>query len=79
MSRVWPRLNRDQRILFEIIEKSRTIDAAKLYVEYRNLVGERGLRPAEQVTCRKYLQEMTRAGIITALGKGRWRRYQVDE
>ena len=76
LSRIWPRLGHDERVLFEIIERSGEIEAGEICHEYMEAMSVRGKKPAEQVTCRKYLQGMVRMGVITAMGMGRWRRYR---
>jgi cell division control protein 6 len=77
MSRIWPKLSPDKRVLFGIVEEHGEIGTGELYETYRARIERQGRKPVEQVTCRKYMQEMARSGIVKAVGKGRWRRYRI--
>ncbi len=71
--RVLPKLNNDQRILFDIVENSGGISTSSLYEKYSSVASE----PIKERTYRKYMESLVKQKILSAEGEGRWRKYRV--
>lgn len=71
--RVLPKLNGDQRILFDIVENSGGISTSSLYEKYCAVASE----PVKERTYRKYMESLVKQKILSAEGDGRWRKYRV--
>lgn len=64
-------LNKDQKVLLDIVEEEDTIKPGPLYREYRQKVED----PKVERTLRKYLKELAEANKLDLKGQGRWRSY----
>ena len=71
--RILPKLNGDQRILFDIVENSEGISTSSRYEKYCAVAAT----PIKERTYRKYMESLVKQKIIVAEGEGRWRKYVV--
>ena len=69
------KLNRHQRILYDIISRERSVRAEELYREYRSEVDD----PRVDRTLRDYLNKMCQYNLIRKDGSNRGRTYEVVE
>ncbi|MFB6190053.1 MAG: Cdc6/Cdc18 family protein [Candidatus Nanohaloarchaea archaeon] len=69
------KLNRHQKVLYDIIKDAGRIEPGELYELYREKVEE----PKVERTLRKYLNKMDHYRLIETEGEGRWRKYTVQE
>ncbi len=69
------KLNPHQKALYDIIREEEKVKPGELYEKYRERVDE----PKVERTLRKYLQKMDHYRLIEAEGKGRWRKYSLQD
>ena len=72
-SKVLPRLNPHQKLLYEIIEQEKQIESGKLYELYSN----RSDSPVIDRTYRKFMTFLVNQKIIESISDGRWRKYRI--
>jgi len=72
-SPILSRLNVDERIIYELLEKKRKLPSGQLYLEYRKLVS----KPVVDRAYRNYMTRMVKLGLIKSTGSGRWRDYEI--
>lgn len=65
--------NEHQRIIYEILEKERSILSGQLYRLYCNRIKE----PVCSRAYRNMMRKMVRLGIVSGEMYGTWRKYQV--
>jgi len=71
------KLNRDQNILYEIIEQNPGIESSEIYRQYERRAKRSGLKPLAPRTVRKYLRKFIELGLVRVeSGKGRRRRFE---
>ncbi|MFQ3275500.1 MAG: orc1/cdc6 family replication initiation protein [Candidatus Nanohaloarchaea archaeon] len=68
------KLNKHQRVLYDIIEEEGEIKPGELYEQYEEEVEE----PKVKRTLRKYLSKMDHYRLIDSEGEGRWRKYMIQ-
>ncbi len=73
--RIIPKLNNDQRILYDIVENSGEISSSELYKKYSGIATD----PIKERTYRKYMESLAKQKIITSSGDGRWRKYSIEK
>ncbi len=67
------KLNEDQRIIYEILKRSKTMESGELFNEYRKSVKE----TIVDRSYRNYMQKMEELGLVKESGSGRWKRYEI--
>jgi len=67
------KLNDDQRVIYEILEKKTELASGELYREYCNLV----TNPVVDRAYRNYMKRMIELGLVRVNGKGRWKNYEL--
>jgi len=73
------KLNRDQNILYKIIEENPGIENSELYRKYEEKASKLGIKPIAPRTIRKYLKKLLESGLIHVVEqKGRERKIQVS-
>ncbi len=70
---VTSRLNKNQRIIFEILQVAKEMDSGELYREYCHRVEN----PLGRRAYRKNMEKLVKLGLVEASGFGRWRRYKI--
>ncbi|MEM2191694.1 MAG: AAA family ATPase [Archaeoglobaceae archaeon] len=60
------KLNRDQHMLYEIIERSGGIESGEIYRKYAEKAAEMGIKPIAPRTIRKYLAKLIELGLVSA-------------
>jgi len=71
------KLNRDQNILYQIIEENPGIESSEIYRKYEEKAGKLGIKPIASRTLRKYLKKLIELGLIEVTRqKGRKRRFR---
>ena len=71
------KLNRDQNILYEIIEQNPGIESSEIYREYERRAKRSGLKAIAPRTVRKYLRKFIELGLVRVENsKGRRRRFE---
>ena len=71
--RILPKLNNDQRILFDVVESAGDISSSELYDKYCAVATD----PIKERTYRKYMESLVKQKVIDAEGEGRWRKYKI--
>ncbi len=66
------KLNKHQRILYQIIEQNKKISSKELYEKYYSKMTE---EKVVDRTIRKYLAKLEHYNLISSEGNGRWRKY----
>lgn len=69
------KLNRHQKVLYDIIKEEVEIKPGELYEKYEEDIDE----PKVERTLRKYLNKMDHYRLIDTEGEGRWRKYSPAE
>jgi orc1/cdc6 family replication initiation protein len=69
------KLNRHQKVLYDIIEEEGEVKPGELYDTYEEEVDD----PKVKRTLRKYLSKMDHYRLIKSEGEGRWRTYTIQE
>jgi len=67
------KLNRHQKIIFEILQAGKEMDSGKLYLAYSHKVEN----PLGKRAYRKNMEKLVKLGLVEAKGFGRWRRYKI--
>jgi len=68
-------LNKHQKVLYKIIKQEKEIKPGELYKKYRENIED----PKVDRTVRKYLSKMDQYRLINSRGKGRWRKYEIQD
>lgn len=68
------KLNEHQKAIYDILEKKRKLASGLLYNEYCTLVKS----PVVDRAYRKYMERMVELGLVKAVGKGRWREFELS-
>ena len=72
------KLNRDQNILYEIIEQNPGIESSEIYRKYEEKARKLGIKPIAPRTLRKYLRRLVEIGLIKEMSeRGRKRKLRV--
>jgi len=72
------KLNRDQNILYQIIEENPGIESSEIYRKYEEKAGKLGIRPIAARTVRKYLCRLIELGLIKIEGEiARRRKFEI--
>ncbi len=69
---LFSKLNRHQRIVYDVLAKRGRLDSGLLYRIYQRIAVE----PVVDRAYRKYMREMESLGLVKSEGEGRWRSYQ---
>lgn len=69
------KLNKHQKVLYDIIKEEGKIDSSDLHEKYEEEVDD----PKVERTRRKYLNKMDHYRLIETEGEGRWRKYSIQE
>ena len=65
------------RIIVDALRKNESMEAGKLYSEFRKLSLKQGLPDVGDRAFRKYVNKLSRLGILKAEGRARWRSYSL--
>jgi len=72
------KLNRDQNILYQIIEENPGIESSEIYRKYEEKARKLGIKPIAPRTIRKYLTKLVELGLVEITEqKGRVRKVQA--
>ena len=64
LSYLLSKLNRDQKILYDIIKQTPGIESAEIYRKYEEIARKLRIRPIAPRTIRKYLLKLIELGLI---------------
>lgn len=67
------KLNPHQKLIYEILKESKSMDSGSLFNEYRKLVKE----TVTDRSYRNYMQKLVELGLVRESSSGRWKKYDV--
>jgi len=73
LSYILGKLNKHQRIIYEILKKNRVMDSGKLFEEYCKLSKDVNT----DRSYRNYMQRMVELGLVKEVGSRRWKKYEI--
>jgi cell division control protein 6 len=65
------------RLIVEALRKTESMEAGKLYSEFRRLSAKQGLPNVGDRAFRKYMNKLARLGLLKVEGRARWRVYSL--
>ena len=66
-------LNKEQKILFNIIKENNSIFTGKLFEKYKSYSGN----PVKESCYRKYMRQIVNLELVKEQGSGRWKEYAI--
>lgn len=70
-------LNSYQKIILDLLEKNKKMDAGDLFENFQGEVQKNNLERVVDRTFRKYTDVLVKRGLVTSSGQGRWRVYSI--
>lgn len=67
------KLNEHQKVIYEILKQSKSMDSGSLFNEYRKTVNE----TVTDRSYRNYMARMVELGLVREMGSSRWKRYEI--